>query len=297
MMKTIAVTGASGFIGRYLCAAREQEGYQVLRLGRGAAQAADERQTDYSAASLKAALDGADAIVNLAGARMTREAAPADLAPFWGANVEAVHKLVEAARAVGAGRIVQASTIAVYSPQSGLPYREEAPCHPINAYALSKKMAEDYLEMLTRSGGPSAIALRFAATYGHGEKGTPALMKFAGQAIRKEPIILTGNPDYRIDQLYIRDAVSACIAALRSSAQGAFNIGGGTAWPIAEIAGTVNEVFGNQGNLRCETDSTAPMPQTVMALDRARQELGWQPTYDLRSGLEDFREMRLAADR
>lgn len=288
MSTIVAVTGASGFIGRYLCPALEQAGHRVLRLGRGMPEGPDDRQTDYSRDSLTAALEGAEAVVHLAGRRMTRADAPMDLAPFWQPNVAAMADLVAAARTAGAGRIVLASTIAVYAPASGLPYRETAPARPINAYALSKLMAEAHLEMLTRAKGPSAVALRFAAVYGHGEKGTPALMKFVGQARAGETIVLTGNADYRIDQLYVRDAVSAIQAALASDAQGVYNIGGGRAIPVGEIAETANDVFGNAGNIRYDTDSDAPMPETCMALDAAAADLGWRPAFDLRAGLEDF---------
>lgn len=291
----IAVTGASGFIGRYLCADLEAAGYRVRRLGRGPAEQAEDRQTDYSRDSLVAALDGADAVIHLAGRRMTREDAPMDLAPFWEPNVAVIGDLVHAARENGLQKIVLASTIAVYAPASGLPYRESAPARPINAYALSKLMAEQHLEMLTRARGPAAVALRLAAVYGHGEKGTPALMRFVGQASAGETIVLTGNADYRIDQLYVRDATAAFLAALRGTATGVCNIGGGRAIPVGEIAETVNAVFGNAGNIRYDTDSDAPMPQTAMALDEAKRMLGWAPGFSLRAGLEDFERMQRQA--
>lgn len=293
-LKTIAVTGGSGFIGRYLCAALRDEGYTVLCLGRGAPETQSDRQTDYSKASLTQALSGADAVIHLAGRRMTREDAPMDLAPFWQPNVAVIGDLVSAARTAGVQRIVLASTIATYSIPSGLPYREEAPARPINAYALSKLMAEQHLEMLTRAQGLSACALRLAAVYGHGEKGTPAMMKFIDQASRGETLVLAGNPNYVIDQLYVRDAVSAFLAALHGDARGPYNVGGGVAHRVADIASVVNEVFDNTGNLRLETDSDAAMPQTVMALDHVRADLGWVPGYDLRAGLIDMRQTREA---
>ena len=292
-LKTVAVTGASGFIGGYLCAALEGEGYNVLRIGRGADS---DRATDYTEASLTKALNGADAVIHLAGRRMTREDAPMDITPFLAANVTSIADLVAASRAVGVQKIILASTIAIYSPASGLPYVETAAPRPVNAYALSKLMAEAHLELLTRAKGPQAISLRLAAVYGHGEKGTPALMKFVDQAKAGETIVLRGNSDYRIDQLYVRDACGAMIAALRAdhadlaNANGVFNIGGGQAWSVDQIAQTVNDTFGNAGNLRYETDSNAPLPHTVMALDAARETLGWSPAYDLARGLADFRD-------
>ena len=293
-LKTIAVTGGSGFIGGYLRAALQEAGYRVLNIGRSAPKTDSDRQTDYTKPSLTQALSGADAVLHLAGRRMTRDDAPMDLAPFWQPNVAGIADLVEAARDTGVQRLVLASSIAVYSAPSGLPYREDAPAHPVNAYALSKLMAEQHLELLTRSGDMSACALRLAAVYGHGEKGTPALMKFIDQATRGETLTLGGNPNYVIDQLYVRDAVSAFIAALETDIRGAYNIGGGVAHRVADLAQSVNDVFGNAGNLVLNTDSDGPMPQTVMALARAQADLGWTPAYDLRAGLEDFRKTRQA---
>lgn len=293
-IKTVAVTGGSGFIGGYLCRALTQAGYRVLNLGRTTPVQDTDRQTDYSRASLTEALTGADAVLHLAGRRMTREDATMDLAPFWQPNVAMIADLVAAAREEGVQRIVLASTIATYSVPSGLPYVEDAPPRPVNAYALSKLMAEAHLELLTRTAGPSACALRLAAVYGHGEKGTPALMKFIDQACAGETLVLNGNPNYVIDQLYVRDAVRAFMAALQSDARGVYNIGGGAAHSVADLAQTVNEVFGNAGNLQLEADSDAPMPQTVMALERAAAGLNWTPGFDLRTGLEDFRETRQA---
>ncbi len=290
---TIAVTGASGFIGRYLCADLAAAGYGVLRLGRGAGM---DRQTDYATPGLSEALQGADAVVHLAGRRMTREDAALDLAPFWPPNVAGIGDLVAAAKANGLRKIVLASTIAVYSAGSGMPFCETAPARPINAYALSKLMAEAHLEMLTRAAGPAAIALRLAAVYGHGEKGTPALMRFVDQATAGQQIVLQGNPDTRIDQIYVRDASAALIAALRHpTATGVFNAGGGQPWALREMAEAACDIFGTPGHLRIEHTGTDAMPHPVMDLTRTRDALDWQPAHDLRQGLLDFRKTRDAA--
>jgi UDP-glucose 4-epimerase len=282
---TIAVTGASGFIGRYLCADLAAQGYEVLPLGRA--------QTDYSRASLTNLLAGALSVVHLAGRRMTRADASMDIGPFWQPNVTVIGDLVAAAQASGVKKIILASTIAAYSPASGLPWVETAPMRPVNAYALSKVMAEAYLEMLTRQDGPAGLALRFAAVYGHGEKNTPALMHFVEQASAAQELVLTGHPDARIDQIYVRDATAAIIAALRHpTATGVFNIGGGRAIPVAEIAQTVTEVFGTPGHLRHAGTAIGAMPHAVMDLGHTKAALGWEPVHSVRRGLEDFRKTR-----
>ncbi len=278
-MSTVAVTGASGFIGGYLCAALEAEGTQVRRIGRA--------DTDYSRDSLAAALEGAEAVIHLAGRRMTRDDDLFDLTPFYAPNVAVLAPLVAAARDVGAQRILLASTIGVYGPGSGHPYREDARPSPTNAYAASKVMAEAHLEMLTRKDGPKALFLRYAAVYGAGEKGTPALMTFVNRARAGKPLILNGNPRHLIDQIYVRDAVAGTLAALKSSHIGPVNLGGGRAFTLEEIARTVAEVFGP-----VEVDITGEardVPDSSLILTRAREALGWAPAYTLKTGLEDFK--------
>lgn len=65
----VLVTGASGLIGRALCARLEAEGHAVVRLVRRAARGPDEIAWDPAARTIdRAALEEADAVVHLAGA-------------------------------------------------------------------------------------------------------------------------------------------------------------------------------------------------------------------------------------
>lgn len=83
-MKTVAIAGASGFVGGALARYLTSEGYAVRRIGRASSRDADFRW-DLAAGRLDpAALDGADAVVNLTGEniaeRWTREHKQAILA-------------------------------------------------------------------------------------------------------------------------------------------------------------------------------------------------------------------------
>lgn len=283
----VAVTGGSGFIGRYLLAELGNLGYRTVSIGRGPSA---DRVTDYSLDSLSEALEGVDAVVHLAGRRMLREDAPNDLTPFVEPNILAVASLAKAAKACGVSRIVFASTIGVYLGGGGSPFSESQLVCPVNAYGLSKLSAEAYLEMWARNTNISVITLRLAAVYGYGERGTPVLMKFINQAIAGETLRVLGNPTYPIDQLYIKDAVSAFLAALKfAEAAGTFNIGGGCSWRLEEIARTVNAVFDNSENIEIADKPYLALPVAHMNITKAETELRWTPRFDLRAGLQDFK--------
>jgi UDP-glucose 4-epimerase len=292
----VMVTGASGFIGRYVVEALLGQGREVLCVGRTLDQLkrfegmpATLAETDYSESSLEPLLTDVGAIIHLAGKRMTREDDPTLLSPFVEPNIKALENILRAATKARVTDFVMASTIAVYSAKNNVPFREADLPHPLNAYGLSKLVCEQYAEIALRGGKIKLTNLRFAAVYGHGEKGTPALMRFIGEARAKKPLTLQGNRLVSVDQLYVRDAAAAIIAALgESNPGGTFNVGCGTAYSVIEMAETVNSIFGNAGNLVTEGSHAHPVRQPYMDTDRAAEALGWRPRFCLREGLQDF---------
>lgn len=292
----IAVTGCQGFIGRHLTHHLREAGFFVRGLSRSAPTHHDDMLIRYDAAGLTRGLQGMDVVIHLAGRRMIKEDDPLNLSPFLRPNVELIGDLVSACQATSVKRIVLASTIAVYPKDAAAPYSERAtPARPINAYSLSKLMAESYLELLCRNGVCTALSFRIAATYGLGEKNTPVLMRFIEKASRGEKLVLTGNPSFEIDQLYVKDLTSAFIAALRNDqVTGVLNIGGGTGISVLEMAELVNTVFGQAGNLDIENAQVRPTPKSHMDISESSRLLNWSPQFSLRAGLTDLRhDLRL----
>lgn len=300
----LAITGATGFIGRYLVADRLARGDQVVALGRDAATLAElagpgvtAAATDYGRDGLGQALEGVDAVVHLAGRRSARQDDPQALAPFLAPNLAALEALWFAARDGGAKDFVFASSIAVYSIDNAAPFRETDPALPLNPYGLSKRMGEQALALWSRAGGPRATGLRFAAVYGHGERISAVLMKFADAAMHKRPLTLKGNPNVNVDQLYVRDALAAIDAALRPGhAGGVFNIGAGRSFTLAEMAEAANIAFHNPDNLVRDGVIEAPLERRFMDIFAAEETLGWRPAFTLASALTDFHDTWRAAE-
>src|ERR1043165_10195185 len=119
----IAVTGATGFIGRALCSRLAAE--HELR--------AMARAPDWASA-----LEGMEAIVDLAGYAHGR----GDPATLRAVNVDATRAAAEAARAIGA-HFIFVSTIKVHGEESVAPLREDSPLAPAERYARSKIQAEE----------------------------------------------------------------------------------------------------------------------------------------------------------
>ncbi|MGE0723739.1 MAG: NAD-dependent epimerase/dehydratase family protein [Alphaproteobacteria bacterium] len=175
----IVVTGASGFVGRALCARLLSDGHTVVAAVR-AAGAAPAGTRPVVVGDLAAPVDwspalaGADALVHLAArVHVVRDTASDPDAAFAAVNVHATGRLFAAARAAGVGRAVFASSVKALAEASGdRPLRDDDAPAPMDAYGRSKRDGE---AAVAASGVPTAI-LRPPLVYGAGVTGNLATL-------------------------------------------------------------------------------------------------------------------------
>jgi nucleoside-diphosphate-sugar epimerase len=182
--RLVALTGATGFIGRHLLADLQRRGWRVrILLRRPTAMSGDATSAvvgDLTAPrNMAAALEGVDAVVHSAGlahADGTKvSGVPED--DYRALNTDATVALARAARRAGARRFVFLSSIrAQCGPTAAAVLREDTPAEPNEPYGRSKLAAEHGLAELDIDW----VALRPVLVYGPGVKGNmAALLKLA----------------------------------------------------------------------------------------------------------------------
>lgn len=129
MTRRVVVAGASGLIGDALCVSLRQRGDTVVRLVRRAPTASDELRWDPATRHLDpGALEGADAVVNLAGAGIGDERwSPARKHEIIASRVDTTHALATAAAAVGSVRLVGGSAVGYYGDRGDEVLTEDSP--------------------------------------------------------------------------------------------------------------------------------------------------------------------------
>jgi UDP-glucose 4-epimerase len=175
----VLVTGGAGFIGSHLVDALLARGDEVAVVDhlkrpprqwvadamsrRMGLHVADVRDLE----GLKAAFAAArpDVVLHLAAQADVRRSV-ADPAFDASVNVAGTVAVLEASVQSGVGRVLLASTAAVYGDPEQLPTPEDAPIAPLSPYGTSKAAAEWYLGQYTRLHGISTLALRMANVYG-----------------------------------------------------------------------------------------------------------------------------------
>src|SRR5688572_344553 len=170
---TIAVTGATGYVGTTLVARLVAAGANVralVRDPRAPLPAGVERAVaDLThPCSLDGALRNVDVLVHAAVEQRSPSRARHRVV-----NVDGTRALLDAAAAAGVRRVVHLSTIAVYPRrQGGVPVSPDDALDPFpelrDDYAWSKIGAEGWVALQRRAGAFDAVTLRLGIVYGCG---------------------------------------------------------------------------------------------------------------------------------
>jgi nucleoside-diphosphate-sugar epimerase len=179
MTGPVAVTGATGFVGRALVERLIEDGRQVWAATRrrpdAAGRAAWRRIGDLGPdTDWGPVLDGADVVVHLAGrAHVMRETETDPSLAYHRINVEGSLNLARRAAEAGVRRLVFVSTVKVHGDQAppNDPLTSAHPLRPKDPYGQSKALAEKYLWELSESSGLEMVVVRPPLVYGPGVKG------------------------------------------------------------------------------------------------------------------------------
>ncbi len=210
-MKTIAVNGGTGFVGRALTKALLAKGCEVRVITRRkpaeALPGVSYAVADFSEVeSLRKALAGADAAVHLAAALFCRSEEA-----FMKANAEGTANLVTAANALPAlNKLVYISSLAAGGPSApDAPRTETQPETPVSFYGKSKLEGEKAARKFAN--GPFVI-LRPPIIYGRKDSGFSKIAEW----VRKGVMVNAGSAAGRFSFIYIDDLVAAIASALET---------------------------------------------------------------------------------
>jgi nucleoside-diphosphate-sugar epimerase len=299
----VLVTGASGFVGRALCAHLREHGLSV----RGALRRPDPAAADAVAVGdigpdtdWRAALDGVDAVAHLAArVHRLRDTAGDPLAQYREVNVEGTRRLAQAARDAGVRRLVLLSSIKVNGEGRVQPYRPADPPQPQDAYAVSKLEAEQALAEVAAGTALEWVVLRPPLVYGPGVGAN--FLGLLRAVARGWPLPLRAI-DNRRSLIYVGnlvDALRVCLLA-PAAANRLFLVRDGEDVSTPELVRRVAQSLGVTprlvavpcgllragawlGGRRAAFDRLAG---SLCVDDSAlRALLAWQPPFDMREGL------------
>jgi len=282
------VTGASGFVGRWLVEHLRAEGDDVT--------APEVEITDAAAVAAAVADTRPDAVYHLA--------ALANVGESWGApqqtfavNAVGTLNVLEAARAVDPAPVVllvcSAEVYGRVTP-ADLPLREDAPLRPVSPYGASKVAAE-YLGLQAHLAyGLPVVRARAFNHIGPGQAPTFVVSSLARQiaaaAIGGGGVVEVGNLAPRRDYTDVRDVVRAYRLLVEHGRPGeVYNVCSGEDVAVAEIADRLIALAGVDVELRVVDERVRDVDVPVLRGDPHRlvDATGWQRARALDETLAD----------
>ena len=271
----IALTGASGFIGKHLVPKLRDNHHDVIE--------ANSRSGDIADEGTWQSFPQVDVVIHLAGRTFVPDSW-LDSAGFLKTNFLGTIAALEYCKNNDA-RLVYLSSYLYGNPEK-LPISESAPLYANNPYALSKKLTEEACQFYSDSFGVKITVLRPFNVYGPGQSELFLIPSIIDQTSLGD-VIRVKDLEPKRDYVYIDDLVSAIIKAIGLN-QGfsVFNIGTGLSYSVAELIGLIQEIKGSK--LTC-ISSEERRPDEILDcradIAQATRCLGWKPETDLKSGL------------
>lgn len=293
--QTILVTGGAGFIGSHLAAALVDDNdvriFDSLTSGARTNIPAGATLIEgdiRNSESLARAIEGVDLIFHKAALVSVQRSIEMPLTSH-DVNVTATLELLEAARNENA-RVVLASSAAIYGQPTQLPIEEEDPKTPTSPYGLEKLTIDHYARQYHDLYGLDTVVLRYFNAYGPRQTASDysgVISIFLQQARNDEPLTIHGDGKQTRDFVFVDDIVHANLLAAETDTTGdAYNIGTGHSVTIRELAETVIEITDSSSEIVYSDDRDGDIRHSKPAIEKAEDELGYEPRVSLTEGLE-----------
>ncbi len=297
---TSVVTGGAGFLGSHLCEHLLEQGHRVIcidNLDTGSLTNVEHIRSDAFVfhqhdVTQHIDIDGpVDYVFHFAS-----PASPIDYLrlPLQTLKVGSygTHNALGLAKFKRA-RFLVASTSEVYGdplvhPQPETYWGNVNPIGPRGVYDEAKRYAEAMTMAYYRQQGVNTAIARIFNTYGPRMRAFDgrAIPTFVRQALEGKPITIFGDGSQTRSFCYVDDLIAGIWALAQSGEHEPVNIGNPGEFTLLELARIVIEATGSESAIVHEALPVNDPQQRQPDISRARELLGWEPTIDLREGLE-----------
>ncbi len=309
----ILVTGGSGFIGSNLCEVLLKNGNKVTCLDNFATGKKENISHLFSNPKFKLiegdirnledchkSCLGIDFVLHQAALGSVPRSIN-DPITSNAANISGFLNMLVAARDSKVRRFIYAASSSTYGDSKNMPKVEEVIGKPLSPYAITKFVNELYADIFSKTYGVETIGLRYFNVFGRKQDPNGAyaavIPKFVMQFMRYESPVINGDGSYSRDFTYIDNVlemnVRAMIAKEKNAINTVYNVAYGERTDLNKLTQLIKEVLSEFDEKIAEipvnygSPRKGDVPHSLASIDKARQLLGYDPQYDIKSGLRE----------
>ena len=294
--KLVVVTGGAGFIGSHIAweLVKDNEVIVIDNLYTGR-----EENVPPGAKLVRADVRDYNAIADLISSAdyVFHEAAQVSVVesirdPVFTEEVNVLGTLnILKALLEGHGKLVFASSAAVYGDNPNLPLKESERLRPLSPYGVTKATGEEYLRVFHELYGLPVVALRYFNVFGPRQgfnQYAGVISIFINRALAGEPLVIFGDGKQTRDFIYVKDVVKANLMVAESKrANGrVFNVATGRQTSILELATKIIEITGTTSSILFEKPRPGDIRHSLADISEIRK-LGFEAEWSLEEGLKE----------
>ena len=254
------------------------------------------------------ACEGVDIVLHEAALRSAPRSMK-DPATTNGVNVSGFLNMLIAARDAGVRRLVYASSSTVYGDDPILPHREDGAMQPLSPYAASKCADELYAGVFQRAFGLEVVGLRYFNVFGPRQdpfsEYAGVIPRWIGNLLRDAPCRIPGDGDAGRDFCYVANAVQANILAATAPSDATnevYNVACGELTTFNELYRMIRlGVAGFTATIAADPIFEPADPRsersTPVSIDKATEQLEYEPTHMVSDGLGEVLAWHIASGR
>lgn len=308
-MLKILITGCAGFIGSNLVDRLLLEGHEVIgidnfndyydpEIKKKNLQIAQKNkkfklwQEDIlNFAELKKIFnkENPQKVVHLA-ARAGVRASIANPSLYAQVNVLGTVNLLKLAVEFEVKQFIFGSSSSVYGNSKKLPFFEDDRCENIiSPYGASKKSAEFFVEVFSKTTNMKCLILRFFTVYGPRGRPDMAPALFTEAILSGSPIQQFGDGQSSRDYTYVDDVVEGIIKSLDKNFNfEIINLGNNSPVRLVDFIKILEKVVGKKAKIVKANSQPGDVKRTWAKIDKAKKLLAWQPKTSLEEGLTNY---------
>ena len=296
-MKNVLVTGAHGFLGRYIAKEFNSNGCKVIGIGHGTWDECEFRhygldrwiEADIDLNNLATLGCEFDVVIHCAGSASVGYSLENPGEDFR-RTVDTTLSVLEYIRTLATNaKLIYPSSCAVYGQKTDEAIGEDAILNPFSPYGFHKRIAEELCLSYSNNFAINICVIRFFSVYGEGLR--KQLLWDASKRIccAQGNAIFFGRGTETRDWIHAHDAARLafrCAETTRGYA--VINGAGGERKSIAEILGLLKTALGTGDSIIFNGQTREGDPRYYHADITAASKLGWTPEIDIEIGINRY---------